>query len=124
MARRAGRQLPPWQEVETVQLNGLALRERALEWLGQKEKVTHPLVTSSERGHRAYLARCKEHQDCTKKWRFLVGQDDCMKVSELGDHTRDLDLNVPGLNLGLLHLVYIGQPGLKSITHSALIDCP
>ena len=30
-----------------------------------------------------------------------------MKVSELGDHTSDLDLNVPGLNLGLLHLVYI-----------------
>ena len=74
MARRAGRQLPPWQEVETVQLNGFALRERALEWLGQKEKVTHPLVTPSERGHRDTWLDARSIRTAPKSGDFSVAR--------------------------------------------------
>ena len=38
-ARKAGRQLPAWQEIETMQLNGASLRSRAGQWLEQENKM-------------------------------------------------------------------------------------
>ena len=84
--RKAGRQLPPWQPLEVVQLGAASLREGSLQWLAQKGHVTYPLAASSDKGASAYLARCKKHSECTKKWRFLGGEDGAIKVFQLGDH--------------------------------------
>ena len=90
--RKAGRQLPPWQPLEVVQLGAASLRAGSLQWLGQKGHITHPL----EKGAPAYLARCKEHLECTKKWRFLGAEDGTMKVFQLGDHSLDVDKKATG----------------------------
>lgn len=95
--RKAGRRLPAWQLLETVQINAKRLRDRALQWLDDSNCKHHPLTTSSDNGSLAYLCRCKAHVNCAKKFRFVGGQDGVMNVYQLGEHTEEIDLRVPRL---------------------------
>ena len=95
--RKAGRQLPPWRELEVVQLENLSLRHRALQWLTSTGTKCHPLTSSSDRGRKTYLGRCSYHSQCPKLQTFslcLLG-DDRMMVSELNEHGDKVDLQVP-----------------------------
>ena len=93
--RKAGRQLPPWRELEVVQLENLSLRHRALQWLTSTGRQCHPLTSSSDRGRKTYLGRCSYHSQCPKRFRFALLGDDRMMVSELNEHGDKVDLQVP-----------------------------
>ena len=70
--RKAGRQLPPWRELEVVQVENLSLRHRALQWLTSTGRQCHPLTSSSDRGRKTYLGRCSYHSHCPKRFRFAL----------------------------------------------------
>jgi len=70
--RKAGRQLPPWRELEVVQVENLSLRHRALQWLTSTGRQCHPLTSSSDRGRNTYLGRCSYHSHCPKRFRFAL----------------------------------------------------
>ena len=95
--RKVGRQLPPWQPLEVVQLGAASLRAGSLQWFDQKGHITSfgDLVRE----------RCSclpgslqgvQHLECTKKWRFLGAEDGTMKVFQLGDHSLDVDKKATG----------------------------
>ena len=93
--RKAGRQLPPWRELEVVQLQNLSLRHRALQWLTSTGRQCHPLTSSSDRGRKTYLGRCSYHSECPKRFCFALVGEDRMMVSELNEHGDKVDLQVP-----------------------------
>ena len=93
--RKAGRQLPPWRELEVCQVENLSLRQRALQWLTSTGRQCHPLTSSSDRGRKTYLAVCSYHSQCPKRFRFALLGDDRMMVSELNEHGDKVDLQVP-----------------------------
>ena len=93
--RKAGRQLPPWRELEVCQVENLSLRHRALQWLTSTGRQCHPLTSSSDRGRKTYLGVCSYHSQCPKRFRFALLGDDRMMVSELNEHGDKVDLQVP-----------------------------
>ena len=87
-------------------------------------------MTSPEKGVPAYLARCKEHLECTKKWRFLGAEDGARRVFQLGDHSVDKKatglfgcefLHVSYLSLSLYLSIYLSShPAIQPSSHPAI----